>query len=906
MASYKHIFIKGNARSEKYKVKGTPITPKPLPTRDRESHSQKLLSQFDAIWQEKEQLQQRRSAEQIATREGTYISFTSAANHDLITKSLEDLRKGIRLLNIKEILFGENQTQIRATVYVPNGKEGLFISKINSYKTKNNTVIIFHNLVDHESVSDAVNLLDNNISLKSIKDYTDDGLDKTKALINLPVELEDYFIRELQRLFPDTEIKITPSNADLVNSIEDVSIALLEGLWTDNPQQIPTNNTKWCEAWLNVNTKGNQEQEQIALFLSTLESIGIEYKNNSYILFPERAVLLINANREQLIELMLQSDLLAEFRAGQEPAGFWINESRADQQSWIDSLLNRIQLVESNVKICLLDSGVNNGHQLLQPIIDDANTLSVDNTWGTEDHEPRTGHGTLMAGIAGYGQIEQLLVSASAVHLTHKLCSVKILPRPNQEESKEEHWGFITNQAISRAEIQNRDHSLIFCLSVTALKGTDKGRPSSWSGEIDNLAFGEGESQRLIIVSAGNMIKYYPDLNDLIDYPIINIASSVQNPAQSWNAVVAGAFTEKIQLRNCTASYRDYTPLAQEGELSPHSTTSRFWEKKWPIKPDVVFEGGNLLKGPGNSIEVHEDFELLSTSKSFQTKPFDTINATSAAAAQASWFAAKVAYEYPNAWAETIRGLMIHSANWNQAMLRQLNVRRNAKGDYGNLLRTFGFGVPNLDRALYSQESAFTVIAQETIQPFSFKRGSSQPETNEIHFFNLPWPTELLIEMGATPVKLRVTLSYFIEPGAGEIGWKDKYRYQSHGLRFDVNNVGEREEIFRKRVNIAAREENEEVIGNSGSNRWVLGKDNRSNGSIHSDFMELTAAELAECNHIAVYPIIGWWRERKHLGKVEKQTRYSLIISLDTPAQDIELYTTVKNMIKVPIEIRTN
>lgn len=67
------------------------------------AHSQKLLNQFDAIWQEKARLQQQRGAEQIATREGTYISFTSAANHDLITKSLEDLKKGIRLLNIKEI-----------------------------------------------------------------------------------------------------------------------------------------------------------------------------------------------------------------------------------------------------------------------------------------------------------------------------------------------------------------------------------------------------------------------------------------------------------------------------------------------------------------------------------------------------------------------------------------------------------------------------------------------------------------------------------------------------------------------------------------------------------------------------------------------------------------------------------
>jgi len=832
MASYKHIFITGNVNIEKYRAPSGMGGKPRIPVRNRMSQSQKLLSQFDAIWEIKEQMQQQRGAEQIATREGTYISFTSAANHDLITKSLEDLRKGIRLLNIKEILVGENQIQIRATVYVPNGKEGHFISKIQKYQ----------------------------------QEETQKG---------------------------------EPKNAPLVNSIEDVSIALLEGLWTDNPQHIPTENAKWCEAWLNVNTKENQEQEQIAQFLTTLESIGIEVKHNS-IIFPERAVLLINANREQLIELMLQSDLLAEFRAGQEPAGFWVNESSAEQQAWVDNLLNRIQLVDSNVKICLLDSGVNNGHQLLQPIIDDANTLTVNNDWGTDDHEPRTGHGTLMAGIAGYGQMEKVLVSANAVLLTHKLCSVKIIPRPNQNQTPRELWGDITAQGIARAEIQNPNMVLIYCMSVTSHEDTDKGRPSSWSGALDNIAFGEGENQRLIIVSAGNI----RDDESWRNYPDSNFTSSVQNPAQSWNTLVIGAYTEKIQVND--NNFQNHTPLANEGELSPYSSTSLMWERKWPVKPDVVFEGGNLLRAPDNSITAHEDLELLSTSRSFQTKPFDTINATSAAAAQASWFAAKITYEYPNAWAETIRGLIVHSANWNQAMLAQMKVQQGNRASFRNLLRTFGFGVPDLDRALYSQESALTFIAQETIQPFNFKEGSSTAETNEIHFFNLPWPSDLLLGMGEIRVKLRITLSYFIEPGAGEIGWKDKYRYQSHGLRFDVNNVGESEDDFRRRVNIAAREENEEVNGNAGSNRWSIGINNRSNGSIHSDFWEGTAADLATSNLIAIYPVIGWWRERKHLGKVEKQTRYSLIISLDTPAQDVELYTTVKNMIEVPIEIPTN
>lgn len=36
---------------------------------------------------------------------------------------------------------------------------------------------------------------------------------------------------------------------------------------------------------------------------------------------------------------------------------------------------------------------------------------------------------------------------------------------------------------------------------------------------------------------------------------------------------------------------------------------------------------------------------------------------------------------------------------------------------------------------------------------------------------------------------------------------------------------------------------------------------------------------------------------------MEKETRYSLVVSLHTKAQDIDIYTPVANMISVPITI---
>ena len=95
--------------------------------------------------------------------------------------------------------------------------------------------------------------------------------------------------------------------------------------------------------------------------------------------------------------------------------------------------------------------------------------------------------------------------------------------------------------------------------------------------------------------------------------------------------------------------------------------------------------------------------------------------------------------------------------------------------------------------------------------------------------------------------------------------------------------------------------------GSSGSQHWYLGSDNRDVGSIHSDFREQNSVDLCEANYIAVYPVIGWWRERTHLKFNNKKVRYSLIFSISTPETEVDLYTPIVTQIETttqtPIEI---
>ena len=57
---------------------------------------------------------------------------------------------------------------------------------------------------------------------------------------------------------------------------------------------------------------------------------------------------------------------------------------------------------------------------------------------------------------------------------------------------------------------------------------------------------------------------------------------------------------------------------------------------------------------------------------------------------------------YPNLWPETIRGLLVHSAEWTDRMLNGISFNNATLAAKRALLRTFGYGVPILENALYS------------------------------------------------------------------------------------------------------------------------------------------------------------------------------------------------------------
>lgn len=512
-------------------------------------------------------------------------------------------------------------------------------------------------------------------------------------------------------------------------------------------------------------------------------------------------------------------------------------------------------------------------------------------TWDVSDHD---GHGTEMAGLALYGDLTEIL-AGGPITLGHRLESVKILPPRGQNHAHL--YGAITKEGVARAEVQAPNRPRVVSMAVTTTDFRDRGQPSEWSAAIDSLTSGADDDQRrLVIVSAGNT-----DLAERHQFPVSNLTDGIHDPGQAWNALTVGAFTEKTYIN--PATYPDWTPISPPGDLSPSSTTSVIWSRTWPVKPDIVLEGGNMALDPGTgTADFVDSLELLSTYYLPLKKLLISSRETSAATAQAARIAAILQAQYPNFRPETLRALMVHSADWTPAMRQRVEAEGLPRRKTTQLLlRCYGFGVPQIQSLLWSTQNSLTLIAQESLQPYD--RIDGKVKTRDMHIHAIPWPHEVLQQLGETPVEMRVTLSYFIEPNPARRGWTKKHRYMSHGLRFDVKTPTETLDQFRTRINQAARDEELGNPTSSDAAEWLLGPDLRSLGSIHSDRWEGTAAELAERGFIGVYPVIGWWRERHQIGRWGRMAWYSLVVTIKTPETKMDIYNPVATMIRPVVEV---
>jgi len=716
----------------------------------------------------------------------------------------------------------------------------------------------------------------------------------TYANVFVPDGKLDHFEKQITAYLEEKKDKNGKArdNKPLLNTIESIRAAELHELWTDTPEAFPQNPDEvfWWEVWLPVR---GQRASVINDFRKLAELAGCEVSER-HVDFPERTVMLMRGSIRQFSQSVMTLNCVAELRRAKETAEFFNGMNAVEQHAWKDELLARATFPahEDDVpRVCLLDSGVNRGHPLLEPLLATVDLHTVEPAWGVHD---QANHGTGLAGISAYGDLTDALAAASPIQIDHLLESVKLLPNQGGNPGDARLHADIYGDAISQPEVTFPHRHRVFSCAVTAADYRDRGRPSSWSAMVDRLAAdadGNGEFPRLVVQSAGNIL----DEHAWLLYPASLDTNLIHDPGQAWNALTVGAYTQKVETADPTLS-----AIAPEGGPSPFTTTSRTWDKAWPLKPDVVFEGGNVSK-TGDMADTHASLELLTTHNRPHIRLFTTTNATSAASALCSRMAVQLMAAYPQLRPETIRALIVHSAEWTEAMRRMYPLA--TKNDYVNLIRHCGWGVPDLERARWSAANSLTLIVEDVLHPY--RKEGSNIKTRDMHLHALPWPIDELEALGHTEVQMRVTLSYFIEPNPSARGTASKFHYPSHRLRFDVRRAQESTEEFMARVNAKAILEEDEQAVNPKDPDWLLGYQRRHKGSIHQDIWTGTAADLASRGHLAVYPAQGWWRTRPKLERYDLPAHYSLIVSIRTPETDIDLYNAIAAQIPVPVAIET-
>lgn len=814
-----HIFLGLQADAYRYTS--------PLQGRDRfdvpqresvATHGSRLLTQLSSAISEA--ADNKNPAKIRLGETGLAIKFTSEPNFLLRIQSLEKLRSGIELLNVRQV--GE---QTEATVFIPYAKQAIFKSLFEKYAAS--------------AQSDKI------------------------------------------------------SNKKLAESISEIHLATeLRDFWTDSPELFPSdlNKRQFWEIWLKIG--GDESPDPLlAKFRRALANTGVSLSKHKF-RFPERLVLVATASVAELLKVPHLFESLAELRCVKNPDVFRFLSPK-DQNQLVQEALERIIPPDiSAPAVCLLDTGVAADHPLLSVAISTDDLLSYDDNWNPTDN-PSQPHGTRMGGLALYGCLTTLLGSAEVWNLEHRLESVKILPNTGQNEPHL--YADITEASVAKIEIAAPSRNRVFCLAVTEDQ-CENGLPSSWSAGIDQIAAGDQEMpRRLFLISAGNI---RGDIHKS-EYPERNFTEGIQSPAQSWNALTVGAYTEKVVITDSTL--QDYLPIAEAGSLSPTSTTSYFWlEKQWPLKPDIVMEGGNAAESQSGDFDFPDELQLLTTQQSSTGGLLAIFNETSAAVAQAARFSSLIQAKYTEYWPETIRALLVHSADWTEKMLEQFPCSN--QNSIEGRLRVYGYGTPNLEKALKSAQNSATLVVQDQLSPF-YK--DSVVKTNEMKVHHLPWPTQVLQDLGDIETSVKITLSYFIEPSPGRKGWEKKHRYQSHGLRFDLKRPTETDQEFVQRISREMRENDFESV--SSERKWQLGKNLRTRGSLHSDSWTGTASDLAASGLVVVYPVVGWWKERQHLNRYDSKARYSLIITLETAAENVDIYVpivqTVETMLSTQVAV---
>jgi hypothetical protein len=384
--------------------------------------------------------------------------------------------------------------------------------------------------------------------------------------------------------------------------------------------------------------------------------------------------------------------------------------------------------------IVCLDSGLATGHPLLSNAVGDSQSFLPGA--GPEDEN---GHGSLVAGMALYGDVALAAEKRSFVPLL-RLFSGRITNADAQATS-----GFVEKAVVKAVEYFLSEYGCrVFNLSFGDERQVYEGRQvGTLASILDELAH---EHQVLIVVSAGNFSGEDGAPADWrAEYPtyLKDPGARLIDPAPALNALTVGSLA-RYEVSHMAARFPTdpaFQALARVDEPSPFTRAGP--GLNGAIKPELVDYGGNwTLDVRGGSVGTSRELGEMSTNSSFVAGGlFARDNGTSFAAPKIAHQAARLLVDYAEASPDLMRALLLLHADHPEAAVNLL-----AKED--DRLRLLGYGRPAELPTRECSERCVTMYAQETIGE------------NAYHFYEIPIPEDFVAPPARRPRQIRIALAH--------------------------------------------------------------------------------------------------------------------------------------------------
>lgn len=725
--------------------------------------------------------------------------------------------------------------------------------------------------------------------------------DRTEsALLFVPDDART-FLRERISSYGQPQGNQPRPDVDRFEKVETIRAADAHALFVGNVD-FASIEPLWWELWV-------RHDGRIAEGVAAAARLAALDVHEDRLLFPDTTVLFVHTSAEGITGFVGRiPGAVAEIRKATGTIEPFLDRGAkgVGPQDWTADLANRIVPPPQGANaVCALDTGIAAQHPLIAPALHGA--WAYDAAWGADDHHPQGGHGTPLAGLALYGDLEPLMNDTRPVQLTHAVESMKLLPPRGFPKTKPPSYGVVTEGAVALVEAERPNVRRAFCLANSACDFPPE-RPSSWSGALDQIASGSmpGDQadgvpaaerpKRLMVVATGNMP------GGKLDH--VRLSHPLEDPSQSWNALTIGGFTRK---ETPPANPPGLKPVVPANHRSPFSLGSQALSSDLtPIKPEVLFEAGNMIADPSGDCGWEPSVSLLAPGSNVMHEPLVPFWATSAAAGMAGHFVGALQAALPEIWPETHRALVVDSAHWPEPIRKRLigtgqHWKTGTKAAKQAVLREVGYGVPDLQRAINSASNDVTLIAQAPIQPFVIGE-SGGPVFNEMHFYDLPWPKAALEKIENGIVTMKVTLSYFVEPNLSGRAATRPETYRSFGLRFAMKKRSDTKEQFKRRV--SGQQEKDTPGPQQEGDYWLLGANAVQAGSLHCDLWRGRAIDLALHDAIGVYPVTGWWKTHPGQKRFNDKGRYALVVSISAPGHDVDMYSEISA--KVAAKVATS